>query len=58
MLKRVTRLMLDFKSFRSAENILAGINLTHRIREGQRLMERVARMFLIDQFYVLAGKPV
>ena len=33
--KRVTRLMLGFKSFRSARNILAGIELMHMIRKGQ-----------------------
>ena len=33
--KRVTRPMLGFKSFRSAQAVLAGIELIHMIRKGQ-----------------------
>ena len=55
-IKRVTRPMLGFKSFRSAKNILAGIELMHMIRKGQMLMEGVAKMSFADQFYALAGQ--
>lgn len=34
-IKRVTRPTLNFKSFRSARNVLAGIELMHMIRQGQ-----------------------
>ena len=34
-IKRVTRPMLNFKSFRSAGSVLAGIELMHMIRKGQ-----------------------
>jgi len=33
--KRVTRPMLGFKSFRCAQAVLAGIELMHMIRKGQ-----------------------
>lgn len=36
-IKWVTRPMLNFKSFRSANNVLAGIELMHMIRKGQLL---------------------
>jgi putative transposase len=32
---RVTRPMLNVKSFRTAGSVLAGIELTHMIRKGQ-----------------------
>ena len=38
-IKRVTRAMLNFKFFRSAKNVLAGIELMHMIRKGQLAME-------------------
>jgi putative transposase len=34
-IKRVTRPMLNFKSFRAAGSVLAGIKLIHMIRKGQ-----------------------
>ena len=34
-LKRVTRPMLGFQSFRAAANVLAGVELMHMIRKGQ-----------------------
>jgi putative transposase len=37
-IKRVTRPMLKFKSFRAARNVLAGIELMHMIRKGQLLL--------------------
>ena len=54
--KRVTRPMLGFKSFRSARNILAGIELMHMIRKGQLLMEGIDTMSFADQFYAMAGQ--
>jgi transposase-like protein len=54
-IKRVTKPMLNLKSFRSAKNTLAGIELMHMIRKGQFIMEGVAE-FLADQFYALAGQ--
>lgn len=54
--KRVTRPMLGFKSFRSAKTVLAGIELMHMIRKGQLMMEGADGMSFADQFYVLAGQ--
>jgi len=59
-IKRVTRPMLNFKSFRSAGSVLAGIELMHMIRKGQFAMDGVEAMSLADQFFALAGivRPV
>ena len=38
-IKRVTKPMLNFKSFRAAKCVLAGIELMHMIRKGQLMME-------------------
>jgi transposase-like protein len=54
-IKRVTRPMLDFKSFRSASNVLAGIELMHMIRKRQFAIDSAAAMSFADQFYALAG---
>ena len=54
--KRVTRPMLNFKSFRSAKNVLAGIELMHMIRKGQLLLEGCIKLTFADQFYALAGQ--
>jgi len=55
-IKRVTRPMLNFKSFRSAGSVLAGIELMHMIRKGQFAVDDAARMSFADQFYALAGQ--
>nr|WP_255493408.1 IS6 family transposase [Polaromonas sp. H6N] len=55
-IKRVTRPMLNFKSFRAARNVLAGIELMHMIRKGQLLLEGCSKLSFADQFYGLAGK--
>ena len=55
-IKRVTKPMLNFKSFRAARNILAGIELMHMIRKGQFLLESCIELSFADQFYALAGK--
>ena len=53
--KRITRPMLGFKSFRAAGCVLAGVELMHLIRKGQMIVtERVKRSFA-EQFYALAG---
>ena len=55
-IKRITRPMLNFKSFRSAKNVLAGTELMHMIRKGQLMMEGNNASSFADQFYALAGK--
>ena len=55
-IKRVTKLMLNFKSFRSARSVLAGIELMHMIRKGQLLLKGCSELSFADQFYALAGK--
>jgi putative transposase len=54
-IKRVTRPMLGFKSFRAASNVLAGIELMHMIRKGQFAIDGAATMSVADQFYALTG---
>lgn len=54
-IKRITRPMLGFKSFRAARAILAGIELMHMIRKGQFTL-KVKGMSFADQFYRLAGQ--
>ena len=55
-IKRVTTPMLNFKSFRSASSVLAGIELMHMIRKGQFAVGEVAHTSFADQFYALAGQ--
>ena len=55
-IKRVTRPMLNFKSFRSASSVLAGIELMHMIRKGQFAIDGAAAMSFAEQFYALAGQ--
>jgi transposase-like protein len=55
-IKRVTKPMLNFKSFRAARNVLAGIELMHMIRKGQLLLKGSIELSFADQFYALAGK--
>jgi putative transposase len=52
-IKRQTRPMLGFKSFRSAAVTLAGIELMHMIRKGQ--LRTTGEMCPARQFYSLAG---
>ena len=51
-IKKITRPMLGFKSFASAEATLAGIELHHIIRKGQLDLEEATPF---EQFYALAG---
>ncbi len=55
-IKRVTSPMLNFKSFRSASSVLAGIELMHMIRKGQFAVGEAAPTSFADQFYALAGQ--
>ena len=55
-IKRVTRPMLNFKSFRTARSILAGNELMHMIRKGQLMLEGCIKLSFADQFYALARK--
>ena len=54
--KRVTKPMLNFKSFQSAKCVLAGIELMHMIRKGQLMLKGCNEMSFADQFYALAGQ--
>jgi len=55
-IKRITRPMLGFKSFRSARNVLAGIELMHMIRKGQGAIPGCESLSCAEQFYTLAGQ--
>jgi len=54
-IKRVTRPMLNFKSFVSSRNVLAGIELMHMMRKGQMICAGENKMSFAEQFYALAG---
>jgi putative transposase len=54
-IKRVIRPMLNFKSFRSAGSVLAGIELIHMIRKDQFPINGVEAMSFADRFSALAG---
>ena len=55
-IKRVTRPMLNFKSFRGAGCVLAGVELMHMIRKGQFTIDGADAMSFADQFYALAAQ--
>lgn len=55
-IKRVTSPMLNFKSFRSASYVLAGIELMHVIRKGRFAVDEAAPPSFADFFCVLAGR--
>ena len=54
-IKCVPKPMLDFKSFRSARNALADIELMHMIRKGQMIVAEENPMSFAEQFYALAA---
>ena len=54
-IKRRTRPMLGFKSFRRAQTILAGIELIHMIRKGQLQHSAGDGWSPAEQFYLLAA---
>jgi putative transposase len=53
-IKRNTRPMLGFKSFRCARIVLAGIETMHMIKEGQLDCPKVNALSAASQFYSLA----
>ena len=53
--KRITKPMMGFKSFRAARNVLAGIELMHMIRKGQMMVSKGDDLSFADQFYALAA---
>ena len=53
--KRVTRSMLEFKSFEAAQSTLTGIELMHMIKKRQRVAEEGTEgLTAAEQFYALA----
>lgn len=56
VVKRNTRPMLGFKSFRAATCVLAGIELMHMIRKGQTAMPGCESLSFADQFSAPAGQ--
>lgn len=56
VIKRVNRPMLNFKSFRSAGSVLAGVELMHMIRKEQFPVDETASTSFANQFYALAGQ--
>jgi len=48
--------MLNFKSFRGAGCVLAGVELMHMIRKGQFKIDGADAMSFADQFYALAAQ--
>jgi putative transposase len=55
-INRVTRPMINFKSFRGAGCVLAGVELMHMIRKGQFTIDGADTMSFTDQFYTLAAQ--
>jgi putative transposase len=53
--KRNTKPMMGFKSFRAATAVLAGIELMHMIRKGQLSAEKGKGLSFAEQFYALAA---
>jgi len=54
-IKRLTKPMLNFKSFRAAGSVLAGIELIYMIRKGQFVFDGAEAMSIANQFSTLAG---
>ena len=54
-IKRITQLMLGFKSFWSARIVIAGIETMHMIRKGQMDCPEGKTMSAANQFYSLAA---
>ena len=52
-IKRITKPMMGFKAFHSAEAIIAGIELHHMLRKGQHFIAANTPVF--EQFYALAA---
>jgi len=54
-IKRITRLMLGFKNFQSAQSTLAGIELVAMLKKGQMKKNMVGSLSPAEQFYALAA---
>jgi len=54
-IKRITRPMLGFKSFHSAQSTLAGIELMAMLKKGQMKKNMVGTLSPAEQFYALAA---
>lgn len=54
--KRITKPMIGFKSFRCASIILSGIEIMHMISKGQLDISGADQMSAAQQFYALAGQ--
>ena len=52
-IKRITKPMMGFKAFHSAEATIAGIELHRMLKKGQH--QQAANMTVFEQFYALAG---
>jgi putative transposase len=52
--KRITRPMLGFKSFKAAQATLVGIELLHMLRKGQLEEEVGQGLMTAEQFSILA----
>ena len=57
-IKRVTKPTLNFKSFRSASNVLTSIELMHMIRKGQFAVDGATAMSFADQFMRWRDKSI
>jgi len=53
-IKRITRSMLGFKNFNSAQSTLAGIELVAMLKKGQMKKNTVGTLSRVKQFYALA----
>ena len=54
-IKRITKPIMGFKSFRAARNVLAGIELMHLIRKGQMTIPEGSDLSFAEQFYALVA---
>ncbi len=54
-IKRITRPMLGFKNFHSAQSTLAGIEVIAMIKKGQMKKNMSGKLSSADQFYALAA---
>lgn len=52
-IKRITKPMMGFKAFHSAEATLSGIELCRMLKKGQHVNEKISAAF--EQFYALAA---
>ena len=52
-IKSITRLMLGFKSFRAAQNTLAGIELVAMLKKGQMKKNMVGALSPAEQLFII-----